>query len=73
MRHHPLQRLDVARVTLGHRASGVLEPIVARLESVDGPIGGRADTGAKIQAALEEARVIFIEENGEGPGVRLRK
>ena len=26
-----------------------------------------------LQAALEAAGVIFIEENGEGPGVRLRK
>jgi len=26
-----------------------------------------------IRTALEAAGVIFIEENGEGPGVRLRK
>jgi hypothetical protein len=25
------------------------------------------------RAALELAGVIFVEENGEGPGVRLRK
>jgi transcriptional regulator with XRE-family HTH domain len=28
---------------------------------------------ALIVAALESAGVIFVEENGEGPGVRLRK
>jgi len=28
---------------------------------------------AAIQAALEAAGVIFIDQNGEGPGVRLRK
>ena len=28
---------------------------------------------AAIRAALEAAGVIFIDENGEGPGVRLRK
>ncbi len=28
---------------------------------------------AAIRAALEAAGVIFVEENGEGPGVRLRK
>jgi transcriptional regulator with XRE-family HTH domain len=28
---------------------------------------------AAIRRALEEAGVIFVEENGEGPGVRLRK
>ena len=27
----------------------------------------------RIQAAFEAAGVIFVEENGEGPGVRLRK
>lgn len=30
-------------------------------------------TIAAIRAALESAGVIFIEENGGGPGVRLRK
>lgn len=28
---------------------------------------------AAIRAALESAGVIFVDENGEGPGVRLRK
>lgn len=28
---------------------------------------------AAIRAALEGAGVIFLDENGEGPGVRLRK
>ncbi len=55
------------------RQSGVSEPTVARLESADGPLGGRADTADKLRAALEAAGVIFIEENGQGPGVRLRK
>jgi hypothetical protein len=26
-----------------------------------------------IRSALEKAGVIFVEENGEGPGVRLKK
>jgi transcriptional regulator with XRE-family HTH domain len=30
-------------------------------------------TVAAIRAALEAAGVIFVDENGEGPGVRLRK
>jgi transcriptional regulator with XRE-family HTH domain len=30
-------------------------------------------TLATLCAALESAGVIFVEENGEGPGVRLRK
>jgi hypothetical protein len=28
---------------------------------------------AAIRTALESAGVIFVDENGEGPGVRLRK
>lgn len=30
-------------------------------------------TLAAIRAALEAAGVIFVDENGQGPGVRLRK
>ena len=33
----------------------------------------RVSTVDKMQAALEGAGVEFIAENGEGPGVRLRK
>lgn len=55
------------------RASGVSEPTIKRLESQDGEIGGRADTGIAIRRALEEAGVEFIAENGGGAGVRLRR
>ncbi|MGU3496006.1 helix-turn-helix domain-containing protein [Xanthobacteraceae bacterium A53D] len=55
------------------RASGISEPTIARLESADGPLGGRADTVSKIVGALEDAGTIFVAENGEGPGVRIRK
>ena len=54
-------------------ASGVSEPTIARLESEDGPLGGRVETGEKLIAALETAGIEFIVENGGGPGVRLRK
>jgi predicted transcriptional regulator len=54
-------------------ASGLSNPTIARLEATDGPIGGRADTVAAIRAALEAAGVIFVDPNGEGPGVRLRR
>jgi predicted transcriptional regulator len=53
--------------------SGVSEPTVKRLESQDGELGGRAETGEKIVSALEAAGIIFVAENGDGPGVRLRK
>jgi hypothetical protein len=36
--------------------------------------GGRPGLRAlRVRAALESAGVIFVEENGDGPGVRLRK
>ena len=36
-------------------------------------IGVSAETVVAIQRTLEKAGVIFVAENGEGPGVRLRK
>jgi hypothetical protein len=33
---------------------------------------GRGQTVKKIRAALEAAGIEFIDENGGGPGVRLR-
>ena len=53
-------------------AANVSIPTIKRLESQDGPLGGRNVTGTKIRAALEAAGVEFIDENGGGPGVRLR-
>jgi predicted transcriptional regulator len=48
-------------------------PTIKRLEAQDGPLRGRSETGGKIKRALERAGVEFIDENGGGPGVRLRK
>ena len=53
--------------------SSISEPTIARLESVDGQIAGRLSTAKKIRSALEKASIEFIDENGGGPGVRLRK
>ena len=74
-----IPQLKAARALLGWSQwdlaghSGVSEPTIARLESLDGHLGGRAETGAKIRAALEKGGIEFIDENGGGPGVRLRK
>jgi transcriptional regulator with XRE-family HTH domain len=54
-------------------AANVSIPTIKRLEANDGLLGGRADTGAKIEEALRKAGVEFIDENGGGLGVRLRK
>jgi hypothetical protein len=52
----------------------VLRSYQARLrEAQDGVLGGRSETGGKIQFALEKAGIEFIDENGGGPRVRLRK
>ena len=44
-----------------------------RIEGEDGVPNASAKTLAAIQKALEAAGVIFIPENGEGVGVRLKK
>jgi transcriptional regulator with XRE-family HTH domain len=52
------------------------EANVARATLAEFEIGRRipyARTLEDIRAVLESAGVIFVEENGEGPGVRLRK
>jgi transcriptional regulator with XRE-family HTH domain len=51
--------------------SGVPSRTVADLEL--GNTAPRATTTSKIVVALEAAGVEFIDENGGGPGVRLRK
>jgi predicted transcriptional regulator len=54
-------------------ASGVSEPTIARLESENGEVGGRPETGQKLVAALEKAGVEFIGAESEGLGVKMRK
>ena len=54
-------------------ASRVSVPTIKRLEAAGGTLGGRETTVLNILDALEAAGIIFIDENGEGPGVRLRK
>lgn len=53
--------------------SGISLPTIKRLEAKPGSISAYDSTLSAIRAALEAAGVIFIDQNGEGPGVRLRK
>jgi hypothetical protein len=46
---------------------------IRRAEGRDGPLGVTVANESAIRDALESAGVIFVDENGEGPGVRLRK
>src|ERR1700681_4881857 len=54
------------------RKANISVPTIKRLEASDGPLGGRNLTSEKIQKALRTAGMEFIDENGGGPGVRLR-
>jgi predicted transcriptional regulator len=54
-------------------AAKVSVPTIKRLEATDGPLGGRSETANKIKVALQTAGIEFLDENGGGPGVRLKK
>ena len=74
-----IRQVKAARALLGWsqeelaRAADVSIPTIKRLEAQKGELGGRSETGDKIRQSLQKAGVEFIEENGGGAGVRLRK
>lgn len=74
-----IRQVKAARALLGWsqddlaERSGVSLPTIKRLEASEGDLGGRQDTVGRITGALAAAGVLFLPENGEGPGVRLRK
>ncbi|MCZ4352648.1 helix-turn-helix transcriptional regulator [Roseovarius aestuarii] len=74
-----IKQIRAARALLGWsqndhaERSGVSLPTIKRLESAGGELGGLQSTSDKLLDALADAGAIFIQENGEGPGVRLRK
>lgn len=43
------------------------------ISAIEGGVEPRNSTSFVLRHHLEAAGVIFIDENGEGPGVRLRK
>jgi hypothetical protein len=55
------------------RASGVSLATIHRAESVDGKTAMTFANASAIRRAFENAGVELIEENGGGPGVRLRQ
>ena len=52
--------------------SGVSLPTIQRMESANGVPTGLSKNLEAIERALEKAGVEFIDENGGGPGVRLK-
>ena len=54
-------------------AAGVSLETIKRLEGMRGMVAAQVATVIAIKRALETAGVIFIEENGGGAGVRLKK
>ena len=45
---------------------------IRRMEASDGSLRGTAENVWKVQKALEDGGVIFIDSDELGPGVRLR-
>ena len=54
-------------------ATGIGIATIFRLEKEDGELKAMVTTQSTLIRCLTEAGVILLDENGEGPGVRLRK
>jgi hypothetical protein len=54
-------------------ASSVSLPTIKRLESKPGIMAAHPATVLALRGAFETAGIEFIDENGGGPGVRLKK
>jgi predicted transcriptional regulator len=74
-----IRQIKAARALLGWsqddlaKAADVSVPTIKRLEALDGPLGGRSQTTEKIVGAILSAGAEFIDENGGGIGVRMRR
>jgi len=73
-----IRQIKAARALLGWSqdrlasAASVSIPTVKRLEAAGGDLGGRDGTAERLTAALQDAGVVFLGGDGEGPGVRLK-
>lgn len=71
-------QISAARALLGlsqaqvAALAGVSVPTVKRAEGA-GKVAASADAIAAIRQALETAGAVFLPENGNGPGVAMRK
>lgn len=55
------------------KAASISVPTLRRMESSEASAAGLPNNVAAVRRALENTGVIFVAENGEGAGVRLRK
>ena len=74
-----VEQLRAARSLLGWNqyrlaeASGLAIATIRRMEGDRGPLRSSAENVLKVQQALEDAGIFFIDRNEDGgPGVRLR-
>jgi transcriptional regulator with XRE-family HTH domain len=71
-------QLRAARALIGWsqaqvaEAAGLSVPTIKRAEG-QAALSASAEAVAAIRSALEAAGVVFLPENGNGPGVALRK
>lgn len=63
--------LDWDQKTLARKAEVSL-PTIQRMEGSEDLVRGTYESVAKVRRALENAGILFIFEEGGGPGVRLR-
>ena len=75
-----VRQVKAARALLGWSQSdlavhsGISEPTIARLESLDGELGGRANTAEKIRAALRvRGNRLYFRERWWGWGTTSQK
>lgn len=54
-------------------AAGISVPTLKRMEGSPGAVAGIPNNIKAVITALEAAGVLFIDQNGNGPGVRLRE
>jgi DNA-binding XRE family transcriptional regulator len=55
------------------KAANISVPTLRRMEASESPALGMANNVAAVRTALESAGVIFVDENGEGHGVRCKR
>ncbi|ABS14498.1 hypothetical protein [Brucella anthropi] len=79
MSHITGSQIRAARALLRWRAEDLANEAkigvatVRRAEAKDGDHGMTDANESAVRTAFEKAGVIFVAENGEGPGVRLKK